>query len=114
MTRGGWIGRTRATIMAAVLLVLAAVAPVVAAAEPVVAAAADLKFALEEVAQSFRKDTGQSVKLAFGSSGTFATQIRHGAPFEMYLSADEDYVLEPTRTATRATPARSTPSGASC
>lgn len=64
------------------------------AAEPVVAAAADLKFALEEVAQSFQKDTGQSVKLTFGSSGTFAMQIRNGAPFQMYLSADEDYVLK--------------------
>lgn len=64
------------------------------AAEPIIAAAADLKFALEEVAQSFQKDTGQSVKLTFGSSGTFATQIRNGAPFQMYLSADEDYVLK--------------------
>jgi molybdate transport system substrate-binding protein len=64
------------------------------AAEPVVAAAADLKFALDEVAQSFKKDTGQSVMLTFGSSGTFATQIRNGAPFQMYLSADEDYVFK--------------------
>lgn len=64
------------------------------ASEPIIAAAADLKFALDEVAQSFKKDTGQSVKLTFGSSGTFATQIRNGAPFQMYLSADEDYVLK--------------------
>ena len=33
------------------------------AAEPIIAAAADLKFALEEVAKSFQKDSGQSVKL---------------------------------------------------
>ncbi|WP_136416040.1 molybdate ABC transporter substrate-binding protein [Herbaspirillum sp. ST 5-3] len=64
------------------------------AAEPIVAAAADLKFALDEIAQSYRKDTGQSVRLTFGSSGTFATQIRSGAPFAIYLSADEDYVLK--------------------
>ena len=62
--------------------------------EPVIAAAADLKFALEEIAQAFSSDTSRSVKLVFGSSGTFATQIRHGAPFQMYLSADEDYVLK--------------------
>lgn len=62
------------------------------AAEPVVAAAADLKFALDEIAHSFRKETGQSVKLTFGSSGTFASQIRNGAPFQMYLSADEEYI----------------------
>lgn len=59
---------------------------------PVVAAAADLKFALEEIATGFRKETGRSVKLTFGSSGTFATQIRNGAPFQLYLSADEEYV----------------------
>lgn len=61
--------------------------------EPVIAAAADLKFALEEVAKSFKEERGQSIKLTFGSSGTFATQIQNGAPFQMYLSADEDYVF---------------------
>lgn len=60
---------------------------------PVVAAASDLQFALEELAGSFQQQTGLQVKLTFGSSGTFATQIRSGAPFEMYMAADEDYVL---------------------
>ena len=46
------------------------------AAEPIVAAAADLKFALDEVAQAFKKDTGQSVKRTFDSSGTFAMAHR--------------------------------------
>lgn len=59
---------------------------------PIVAAAADLQFALEELAQSFHRDTGDEVRLSFGSSGTFASQIRSGAPFQMYLSADEEYV----------------------
>ncbi len=86
-----WIKVVRALSLVPLLFTLALPAPA-AAAEPVVAAAADLKFALEEIAQAFRKDTGQSVKLAFGSSGTFATQIRNGAPFELYLSADEEYV----------------------
>jgi molybdate transport system substrate-binding protein len=62
------------------------------AAAPVVAAASDLKFALEEIAADFKKDTGQAIKLSFGSSGTFATQIRNGAPFALFLSADEDYI----------------------
>jgi len=62
--------------------------------EPVVAAASDLKFALEDVAQAFTLKTGHVVRLTFGSSGTFATQIRNGAPFELYLSADEDHVLK--------------------
>lgn len=65
-----------------------------AAQEPVLAAASDLQFALEEVAQAFTKETGEKIKLTFGSSGNFARQIRQGAPFEMFLSADEEYVFE--------------------
>lgn len=86
-----WIDCWR-TCMAVVTLLAASSQAL--AAEPVIAAASDLKFALEEVARDFQKDTGQGVKLIFGSSGTFATQIRNGAPFQLYLSADEDYVLE--------------------
>jgi molybdate transport system substrate-binding protein len=68
-----------------------------AAQEPVVAAASDLQFALEEVAQAFTKDTGEQVKLSFGSSGNFARQIRQGAPFQMFLSADENYIFDLTK-----------------
>lgn len=61
---------------------------------PVIAAASDLKFALEEVAAQFGRDTGENVTLGFGSSGNFFRQIQQGGPFEMFLSADEAYVLE--------------------
>ncbi len=61
---------------------------------PVVAAASDLQFALPEVADQFTRDTGYSVRLSFGSSGNFRRQIARGGPFELYLSADEDYALE--------------------
>lgn len=71
---------------------LAAGAGHVFAAGPVIAAASDLKFALDEIAQAFKKDSGQSVTLIYGSSGILSTQIRNGAPFHLYLSADEDYV----------------------
>ncbi len=60
---------------------------------PVIAAASDLQFALEEIAAAFAANSGQKVRLSFGSSGNFARQIRQGAPIEMFLSADEDYVL---------------------
>ncbi|MFN3769394.1 MAG: molybdate ABC transporter substrate-binding protein [Ectopseudomonas guguanensis] len=59
---------------------------------PAVAAAADLQFALEEVHQQFKVDTGQSLRLVFGSSGNFYRQISEGAPFQLYFSADEEYV----------------------
>lgn len=56
---------------------------------PPIAAAADLKFVLVEIAKTFEKDTGRKLKLSFGSSGNFTQQIEQGAPFELFLSADE-------------------------
>ena len=64
---------------------------------PVVAAANNLQFAIEELAEAFRQETGQAVRLAMGSSGNASRQIRQGAPFELFLSADEDYVLDLAR-----------------
>lgn len=66
-------------------------------AEPVVAAAADLQFALVDVAEAFKKATGKSVKLTFGSSGNFARQIRQNAPFQVFFSANEDFVTDLAR-----------------
>ena len=61
---------------------------------PTVAAAADLKFALEEVASQFEKDTGQKIRLVFGSSGTFLAQLLQGAPYHLFMSADEALVFK--------------------
>lgn len=78
-----------------VVLVLAMLLPLsLRAAEPVIAAASDLKFALYEIARAFTADTGHKLRLTYGSSGLMATQIRNGAPFQLFLSADEDYVLQ--------------------
>jgi molybdate transport system substrate-binding protein len=59
-----------------------------------VAAAADLKFALSEIAAGFTRETGQRVRITFGSSGDLARQIAQGAPIELLLSADERYVFD--------------------
>jgi molybdate transport system substrate-binding protein len=58
-----------------------------------VAAAADLQYALAEVAEQFRRDTGRAVRLTFGSSGNFTHQLVQGAPFELFFSADEQYIF---------------------
>lgn len=79
-------------VLPALLLAAALTAAPARAAPPAVAAASDLQFALAEIAAAFTRDAGQDVKLAFGSSGNFRTQIAQGAPFELFLSADEAYV----------------------
>jgi molybdate transport system substrate-binding protein len=86
--------RSRRTILAGVALLSLVGAPVWAAdaGAPSVAAAADLNAALPEIAGLFTKQTGKSVNLTFGSSGAFTQQILNGAPFELFLSADESYV----------------------
>jgi molybdate transport system substrate-binding protein len=61
---------------------------------PAIAAASDLKFALEEAAARFRSTAGHEVKLVFGSSGNFYRQILQGAPFQLFLSADESFVAK--------------------
>lgn len=61
---------------------------------PVVAAAADLQFAVEEIAAQFTQDTGLSVRLSFGSTGNFARQIREGAPFQIFMAADEQFIFD--------------------
>lgn len=79
---------------ACTLLLALLLSSVHAADVPPIAAAADLKFALMEVAERFRQDTGRRVKLSFGSSGNFTQQIEQGAPFELFLSADENFVFQ--------------------
>jgi molybdate transport system substrate-binding protein len=59
-----------------------------------IAAAADLKFALADIAAAFTRETGQQVRITYGSSGDLARQIAQGAPFEMLMSADERYVID--------------------
>jgi molybdate transport system substrate-binding protein len=57
-----------------------------------IAAASDLKFAVDEFLEEYRQDhPGVEVKVSYGSSGNFHAQIRHGAPYDLYLSADIEY-----------------------
>lgn len=65
--------------------------PAYAADELTVAAASDLTFAFNDIAGKFHAQTGDLVKLSFGSSGNFYSQIQSGAPFDLFFSADIGY-----------------------
>lgn len=84
----------RSALLAVVLSAPGAATAAAQEAPPVVAAASDLQFAVVEVAEAFRQETGQEVRLAFGSTGNFARQIREGAPFQMFMAADERFIAE--------------------
>jgi molybdate transport system substrate-binding protein len=57
-----------------------------------VAAAADLQFALPAVVSAFAKLQPEAkINVTYGSSGNFYAQIVNGAPFDLFLSADEAY-----------------------
>lgn len=61
------------------------------AQEITVAGAADMSAALPDLVSAYSKKSGQSVRLSFGASGNLTNQIRNGAPFDIFFSADEDY-----------------------
>jgi molybdate transport system substrate-binding protein len=76
----------------ALALALLACAPA-SAQSLTVAAASDLQTALPVIVAQFEQDSRQPVRLTFGSSGNFFTQIQNGAPFDVFLSADIDYPM---------------------
>ena len=76
---------------ALILALAAAFAPVLGAARaaPVpVAVAANFTEPAKEIAAAFKARTGKEVSLSFGASGQFYIQITHGAPYQVFLSAD--------------------------
>ena len=59
------------------------------AADVQVAVAANFTAPMQEIAALFAKETGHKADLSFGSTGKFYAQISNGAPFEVFLSADD-------------------------
>ena len=60
----------------------------VPAAQTNVAVAANFAEPAKEIAAAFKQRTGHEAVLSFGASGQFYTQITQGAPFQVFLSAD--------------------------
>lgn len=54
-----------------------------------VAVASNFTAPMKALTAEFEKKTGHQVRLSFGSSGKFYAQINHGAPFQLFLSADQ-------------------------
>jgi molybdate transport system substrate-binding protein len=59
-----------------------------------VAVAANMKDAFSEIATAFRATGKSEFRVVYGSSGNFTAQIMNGAPFNLFISADENFPLQ--------------------
>lgn len=82
--------KTCGLLIAALGLGAAALATPAAAGQTTVAVAANFTEPAKEIAALFKQKTGHEAVLSFGASGGFFTQIAHDAPYQVFLSADED------------------------
>jgi molybdate transport system substrate-binding protein len=82
-----WIARAAFAWAAAALALAGAPAR---AGDVQVAVAANFTEPAKQIAAAFEARTHDHVLLSFGSSGQFYAQIAHGAPYEVFLSADAD------------------------
>jgi molybdate transport system substrate-binding protein len=62
------------------------------AADVTVFAAASLKEAMDEQARQFEASTGNKVTVSYGGSNALAKQIESGAPADLFVSADLDWM----------------------
>lgn len=71
------------------LLCVVCALPVYASEKLTIAAASDLRYALDDVIALFhQQQPAAEVRVIYGSSGKLSTQIRHGAPYDLFFSAD--------------------------
>jgi molybdate transport system substrate-binding protein len=62
-------------------------------AEPItIAAASNLRFVLPELIASYSEQSKHKVNTSYAASGTLTSQIQHGAPFDIFMSANPDYI----------------------
>ncbi len=67
-------------------------APAADAPALTVFAAASLKEAMDAAAQAYRSDTGQAVRISYAGSSALARQIAEGAPADVFVSADSEWM----------------------
>lgn len=84
------------TSIAALIILAIFTAPLGRAAEQavLVAAAADMAGVQGELERGFEKVAGKQVRFTLGASGMLARQIEQGAPYDVFLSANEKFVAE--------------------
>ena len=75
------------------LLTLSVLYRPAAAEEITIAVASNFTGAMNELVAEFQQQSGHEVRVAYGSSGRFFAQIKNGAPFQLFFSADQEKPL---------------------
>ncbi|MEQ8966140.1 MAG: molybdate ABC transporter substrate-binding protein [Azospirillaceae bacterium] len=83
--------RAGAIVIAAAVLAALGAAPA-AAGEVTVFAAASTKTALDEIVERFDAETGHTARVSFAGSSALARQIQQGAPADVFISANPDWM----------------------
>jgi len=78
------------SLIAAILVLCGLMSSPVRAGEVSVAVASNFAAPMERIAALFQKESGHTVKVSPGASGKLYAQIRNKAPFDVFLSADEE------------------------
>ena len=74
-------------------LIFASLSMSVVASSATVVVAANMKPAMEEIYQQYKSATSQEFRIIYGASGNLTRQIQQGAPFNLFVSADENFPL---------------------
>lgn len=64
------------------------------AQQATIAVAANMKDAFTEINTAFKAAGNPDIRIVYGSSGNFTAQIMNGAPFNLFISADEYFPIE--------------------
>lgn len=83
--------RFKALVLAA-LLMLPGWTAAAQSSDVLVFAAASMKTALDDTVVAWKKETGKSVKVSYAASSALAKQIEQGAPADLFISADSDWM----------------------
>ena len=60
----------------------------------IIATAANVQYVMQDIKKEFEKESGKKIEIVVSSSGKLTTQIREGAPFDVFVSADTKYPQE--------------------
>jgi molybdate transport system substrate-binding protein len=94
LSEGRYTQRVLSLLRLSIVLMVCAGPVCAQSGDLLVAAAADLSALEKPLTEVFSRRTGAKLRWTFGSSGMLARQIANGAPFDVYLAANESFVRD--------------------